>query len=219
MDCCSEMARIGNKAPDFSAPAFDAGKGDFTTIKLSEYKGKYVLLFFYPGDFTYVCPTELVSLASLKDKFKEAGVEVFVVSTDSKFSHKEWHESELCKAVGCDYPFTMISDTLGRIGKPYGIFDEEEGVDLRGTVLIDKNGIVQLIYNNAPPIGRNPNEILRCVLALKEHDDNGGRVIPACWMPGDDTIDPSFENSGKMWNKYKEVIQKGVLQGGNWRIN
>lgn len=173
--------------------------------------------FSIPADFTYVCPTELVSMASLKDKFNEAKVQVLVISTDSKFSHKEWNESELSKAVGSNYPYPMLVDTMGRIGKPYGIFDEEEGVDLRGTVLIDKDGIVQQISVNASSLGRNPHELLRTAQALKEHDD-GGKVIPACWSPGGDVIEPSYENSGKMWNNYKGVMQ-GVVQGGNWRCN
>jgi peroxiredoxin (alkyl hydroperoxide reductase subunit C) len=208
LDSVCKITCIGKEAPNFKAPGFDAVKGSFETYSLADYKGKYVLLFFYPGDFTYVCPTELVALASLKDKFQEIGVQVFVVSTDSKFSHKEWNANELSKAVNGAYPYPMLSDTLGWIGRSYGIFNDETGVDLRGVVLIDKNGLVQLVYVNAPPIGRNPKELLRMALALKEHDDNGGKVIPACWMPGDDTIDPSYDNSGKMWDNYKEILEK-----------
>jgi peroxiredoxin (alkyl hydroperoxide reductase subunit C) len=215
----SEAARIGKAAPNFEVPGFDAVKGNFGTYSLSNYKGKYVVLFFYPGDFTYVCPTELIALAALKDKFAKAGIEVFVISTDSKFSHKEWNESELSKAHGASYPFPMLSDTLGRIGTPYGIFDEEGGVDLRGVVLIDKKGIVQSISVNAAPLGRNPQEVYRLSLALKEHEESGGKVIPACWVPGNDVIDPSFENSGKMWNNLQGIIKQGVVQGGNWRVN
>jgi peroxiredoxin (alkyl hydroperoxide reductase subunit C) len=218
MECCG-IARIGAEAPSFEVPGFDAVKGKFDTFSLANYKGKYVILFFYPGDFTYVCPTELVSVASLKDKFAEAGIQLFVISTDSKFSHKEWTESELAPAVGGSYPFPMLADSLGKIGKPYGIFDENGGVDLRGVVIIDKKGIVQSISVNAAPLGRNPKEILRVALALKEHDDNGGKVIPACWVPGDEVIDPTYENSGKMWDNYKSVMQHGVIQGGNWRVN
>ncbi|MDR1965434.1 MAG: peroxiredoxin [Synergistaceae bacterium] len=206
--CANKLtASIGEEAPLFKVPGFDAVNGRFDTYSLADYIGKYVLLFFYPGDFTYVCPTELVALASLKEKFDATGTQVFVVSTDSKFSHKNWNEIELSKAVNGNYPFPMLADTLGVIGTPYGVFKEDDGVDLRGVVLIDKKGIVQLIYVNAPPLGRNPQELLRLVLALKEHDDNGGRVIPACWVPGDDTIDPSYENSGNMWNNYKKLME------------
>jgi peroxiredoxin (alkyl hydroperoxide reductase subunit C) len=207
MSCVSETASIGKKAPDFNVPGFDAVRGSFGEYSSSGFKGKYTLLFFYPGDFTYVCPTELVSLAALKDRFEEIGVQVFVVSTDSKFSHKEWNESELSKACGGSYPYPMLSDTLGRVGSQYGIFNEEGGVDLRGVVLIDKSGVVQLIYVNAAPLGRNPKELLRLAQALKEHDDRGGKVIPACWMPGDDVIDPTYDNSGKMWDNYKGILE------------
>jgi peroxiredoxin (alkyl hydroperoxide reductase subunit C) len=202
----SELARIGKPAPDFTVPGFDAVKGNFGTYSLKDFKGKYVLLFFYPGDFTYVCPTELISIASLKDEFAQAGIQVFVISTDSKFSHKEWNESELSKAAGGNYPYPMLSDTMGRIGRPYGIFNEKDGVDIRGVVLIDKAGVVQLIYVNAPPLGRNPKELLRLAQALKEHD-SGGKVIPACWIPGDDVIDPTYDNSGKMWDNYKGILE------------
>ena len=218
MDCCKDTL-IGKPAPDFTADGFDAVKGSFEKYSLSSYKGKYVMLFFYPGDFTYVCPTELVSLASLKDEFAKAGVQVFVISTDSKFSHKEWNASELSKALKGDYPFPMLADTLGKIGSQYGIFDADAGVDLRGAVLIDKKGCVQMLTIYASHLGRNPKELIRAALAMKEHDDNGGKVMPACWTPGDDVIDPSFENSGKMWDNLQAVVSKGVIQGGNWRVN
>jgi peroxiredoxin (alkyl hydroperoxide reductase subunit C) len=201
------VTRVGEKAPLFKVAGFDAANERFDTYALEDYTGKYVLLFFYPGDFTYVCPTELVSIASLKEKFDALGVQVFVVSTDSKFSHKNWNEIELSKAVGGNYPYPMLSDTVGQIGAPYGIFNETDGVDLRGVVLIDKKGVVQIISVNAAPLGRNPKELLRLVTALKEHDNSGGRVIPACWIPGDETIDPSYDNSGKMWNNYKNILE------------
>ncbi|MDR1650474.1 MAG: peroxiredoxin, partial [Synergistaceae bacterium] len=197
-----ESVGVGDAAPKFKAAGFDAAKGRFDTYSLEDYAGSYVLLFFYPGDFTYVCPTELVALASLKDQFETLGVNVFVISTDSKFSHKNWNEMELSRAIGGNYPFPMLSDTLGSVGAPYGIFRESEGVDLRGVVLIDKKGTVQLVYVNAGPIGRNPKEVLRLAMALKEYDDSGGRVIPACWVPGLETIDPSPDNSGKVLGSY-----------------
>ncbi|MDR3076228.1 MAG: peroxiredoxin [Synergistaceae bacterium] len=204
----SAKVSIGSSAPLFKAAGYDALNGRFDTYSLEDYIGKYIMLFFYPGDFTFVCPTELVALAALKDQFESAGVQVFVISTDSKFSHKNWNELELSKAVGGDYPYPMLSDRTGIIGSPYGIFNEADGVDLRGVVLIDKKGYVKANYVNAAPIGRNPSELLRIAMALKEFDDNGGRVIPACWMPGDETIDPSFDNSGKMWENYKGIMSE-----------
>jgi peroxiredoxin (alkyl hydroperoxide reductase subunit C) len=198
---------IGSPAPLFKVSGYDAARGSFDTYALEDYIGRYIMLFFYPGDFTFVCPTELVALAALKDQFEANGVQVFVISTDSKFSHKNWNEIELSKAVGGNYPFPMLSDTMGSIGSRYGIFNESDGVDLRGVVMIDKKGKVQVNYVNAAPVGRNPKELLRVAMALKEYDENGGKVIPACWLPGDDTIDPSFDNSGKMWENYKGIME------------
>ena len=209
MEKNENLASVGAKAPLFKAAGYDAPNKRFDNYALEDYVGKYIMLFFYPGDFTFVCPTELVALAALKKQFDECGVQVFVISTDSKFSHKNWNEMELAKAVGGDYPYPMLSDRLGALGSPYGIFNEADGVDLRGVVLIDKKGFVQVVSVNAAPIGRNPKELLRLAMALKEFDDNGGRVIPACWMPGDDTIDPTFDNSGKMWENYKGVMESG----------
>jgi peroxiredoxin (alkyl hydroperoxide reductase subunit C) len=198
--------RVGEKAPNFTADGFNALTNDFGTYSLSDCGGKWVLLFFYPGDFTYVCPTELTALASFKNELEKSGVQVFVVSTDSKFSHKEWNASELSKAVEGGYPFTMLSDSVGKIGKPYGIYDGEKGVELRGTVVINPKGIVQWVSINVAALGRNPAEIVRCIDALKEHETSG-HVMPACWIPGDESIDPTFDNSGNMWTTYKEMLK------------
>lgn len=203
------FVRIGDKAPNFTADGFNALKDDFNKYTLSDYKGKWVLLFFYPGDFTYVCPTELTALAGFKAELDELGAQVFVVSTDSKYAHKQWDECELCKAIEGGYPYTMLADVVGSIGKPYNIYDSNEGIDLRGTVLIDPKGLVQWISVNAPALGRNPAEIVRCIRAMKEHEASG-RVMPACWVPGDESIDPTFENSGKIWDNYKKLLQPQV---------
>ncbi|MDR1651945.1 MAG: peroxiredoxin [Synergistaceae bacterium] len=216
MENCCESARIGKPAPNFEVDGFDALNGRFDKYSLANYKNKYVVLFFYPADYTYVCPTELIYLAKLKDQFDKSGVSVLVVSTDKKFTHKAWNEAELSQAFGGNYPYPMLADVLGNVGKPYGIYDEESGVDLRGIVLIDKQGVVQSITINSDPLGRNPKEILRVVLALIEHDNSGGKVIPACWIPGDDVIDPSYDNSGKVWTNYSKVLQKDPGQSGNW---
>ena len=209
---------IGTKAPDFTAEGFDATKGSFEKYTLSDYLGKYVLLFFYPGDFTYVCPTELVSLASLKDEFAKSDINVFVISIDSKFSHKEWNASELSRALNDGYPYPMLSDVTGKIGGAYGIFDEEAGVNLRGAVLIDREGYIQILSIYPAHLGRNPRELIRASLAMKEYDDNGGKVLPACWTPGEDAIDPSFENAGRMWENMQDVVARGVFKSGSWNV-
>ncbi|MDR1977321.1 MAG: peroxiredoxin [Synergistaceae bacterium] len=201
MDCCKSKVGIGEPAPDFSVEGFSAKDNAFKKYALSEFRGKWVLLFFYPGDFTYVCPTELQSLAEYKQDFDELKVQVFLVSTDSKFSHKQWNEYELSKMIDGGMPYSMLPDQTGALGKPYGFYDATQGVDLRGTVVIDPDGAVQLIYVNASAVGRHPGEIVRCIRALKEARENGG-VIPACWIPGLEKIDPSYENSGKIWESY-----------------
>lgn len=199
------IVRIGDRAPNFTANGFDARKDSFESYTLSSYRGKWVLLFFYPGDFTYVCPTELSVLARFKTEIDELRAKVFVISTDSKFSHKQWNECELSKAVDGGYPFPMLSDATGSIGSPYNIYDHQNGVELRGTVIINPHGVVLYIAVNTAELGRNPVEIIRCMKALQEHEASG-RVMPACWLPGGETIDPSCENCGKMWEKHKQLL-------------
>ncbi|MDR1977780.1 MAG: peroxiredoxin [Synergistaceae bacterium] len=200
---CGKRVRIGEQAPDFSVEGFSAKDKKFQRYTLSGCRGTWVLLFFYPGDFTYVCPTELQSLVDYKRDLEELKVQVFLISTDSKFSHKQWNEYELSKMIEGGVTFPMLPDQTGMLGRPYDFYDAEQGVDLRGTVVIDPDGVVQLIYVNAAPIGRHPGEIVRCIRALKEFRDKGN-VVPACWTPGVSTIAPTYENSGKMWEAYRK---------------
>jgi peroxiredoxin (alkyl hydroperoxide reductase subunit C) len=200
MDCDRKVS-IGETAPDFSVEGFSAKDKKFQKYALSTYRGKWVLLFFYPGDFTYVCPTELQSLVDYKRDFEELNVQVFLISTDSKFSHKQWNEYELSKMIEGGTTFPMLPDQTGALGKVYNFYDAEQGVDRRGTVIIDPDGVVQLIYVNASAVGRHPGEIVRCIRALKEFRDKGN-VVPACWSPGSPTIQPTYENSGKVWEVY-----------------
>ncbi len=133
------------------------------------------------------------------------GVQVFVISTDSKFVHKNWEEVELVHipSMKDGVPYPMLADPRGVVGEPYGVYNEAGGVDFRGTVIINPEGVVQLISVNVPPLGRNPDEIIRCIQALQEHAKTG-KVMPANWRPGAQTLDPSFENAGKVW----KAIQK-----------
>ncbi|MDR2137065.1 MAG: peroxiredoxin [Synergistaceae bacterium] len=197
---------VGEEAPGFSVEGFSAKDKDFREYVLSDFRGKWVLLFFYPGDFTYVCPTELQALVDYREDFETLEVQVFLISTDSRFSHKQWNEYELSKMIEGGMPFPMLTDRLGTLGKPYNFYDEAQGVDLRGTVVIDPDGLVQLVYANASAIGRHPGEIVRCIRALKEYRDKGD-VVPACWYPGMETIAPSYENSGNVWQAYHKSPQ------------
>lgn len=132
-------------------------------------------------------------------------VQVFLISTDSKFVHKNWYDCELCH-IDCmkgGVPFPMLTDPGGILGDPYGAYVAPAGVDIRGTVLIDPEGIVNWLSVNVPPLGRNAGEIVRGIQALQEHEKTG-KVIPASWTPGQETLDPSYENSGKVWKTLKK---------------
>ena len=131
------------------------------------------------------------------------GVQVFVISTDSKFVHKNWDESELCHMIEGGMPFPMLADQTGALGRAYGVYNENVGVNIRGTALIDPDGVLQLLSINTPPLGRNPGEIVRCIQALQEHAKTG-EVMPASWEPGAETLDPSYENAGKVWKVSKK---------------
>jgi alkyl hydroperoxide reductase subunit AhpC len=163
-------------APEFKAKAYVAGQ--FKDISLKDYQGKWVCLFFYPLDFTFVCPTEIVGYAELDAKFKEAGCELLACSTDSHFSHKAWFERDL-KTV----KFPVLADTSHEISKAYGVLLENEGIALRGTFLIDPKGVLQHMTVNALSIGRSPEETLRTLQAAKT-----GELCPAGWKPGQATL-------------------------------
>ncbi len=137
------MVQINDKAPDFTENAF--AQGDVKQISLSDYRGKWVVLFFYPADFTFICPTELGDIADKYDKIRELGAEVISVSTDTAFVHKAWHDaSETIKKIR----FPMLADPTGKVCKAYGTYIEEEGLSLRGTFLIDPNGVLKTVGKN-----------------------------------------------------------------------
>ena len=128
---------------------------------------------------------------------------MFVISPDSKFVHKQWNESELCKMIDGGFPFVMLSDPMGNIARSYGVYDDEDGIYLRGTVIIDPDGVVNLLSVNVHPLGRNAEEIVRDFQALKENAATG-KVAPAGWKPGDKMLETTEENSGNIWKTYKK---------------
>lgn len=170
------LLKVGAPAPDFRAPAYSAG--DFKEVGLKEYQGKWVCLFFYPLDFTFVCPTEIRSFAHLEARFKEVGCQIIGCSTDSQHSHKAWYERDLPEVK---YP--VLADTAHRIARDYGVLIEESGIALRGTFLIDPKGILQYASVNALGVGRSVEEILRTLQALQT-----GELCPAEWKPGKPTL-------------------------------
>lgn len=187
----------GKPAPDFkSTTAFGT---EFKDIKLSDYKGKYVVLFFYPLDFTFVCPTELVAFQSKLAEFKERNVELLGCSVDSHFSHHAWLQTPLSKGGIEGVQYGLVSDLGGKIARDYDVLSPE-GVAYRGLFLIDKDGIVRHQVVNDLPLGRNVDEALRMVDAL-QHTEKHGEVCPANWSKGKDAIKTTHESVGKYLSK------------------
>ena len=174
---------VGKKAPDFKATAVVNGD-DFKEVKLSDYHGKYVVMFFYPLDFTFVCPTELHAFQEKLDTFKKLNCEVLGVSIDSHFSHMAWLNTPKTEGgiKGVTYP--VIADIHKTIARDYDVLIPEAGVALRGTFLIDKNGVVQQQTINNLPLGRNVDEMIRLLEAL-QYTETHGEVCPANWKKGE----------------------------------
>ena len=184
---------INQKAPEFSAKAFH--ENQIKDINLSSYKGKWVVLFFYPADFTFICPTELGDLADNYDKLKEMNTEVLSVSTDTEFVHKAWHnDSETIKKI----KFPMIADTTGKICRDYKTYIEEEGISTRATFIIDPEGIIKAFEMHDNSIGRNTEELIRKIQAAQFVKENAGEVCPVNWKKGSETLRPGLDLVGKI---------------------
>lgn len=191
-DFLSEVM-VGHKIPDFEFDVY--AEDDFTQVKLSDYHKKWLVLFFYPADFTFVCPTELEEMAGLYDEFKKEGAEVISVSTDTKWSHKAWHDtSDAIKKI----TFPMAADPTGNLSRAFGVYIEEAGVALRGSFIIDPKGVLQAMEVHADGVGRNAKELLRKLRAAKFVHENGNQVCPASWEPGGETLEPGVNLVGKI---------------------
>ena len=187
------MIKINDSAPGFSAKAFYEER--IKKINLSDYKGKWVVVFFYPADFTFVCPTELGELAEHYEKFKDLNVEILSVSKDTEFVHKAWHDaSETIRKV----KFPMVADPTGNISKDYGVYIEEEGLALRGSFIIDPDGILKAYEVHDNSIGRSAEELIRKIQAAQFVREHGGEACPANWKPGQKTLRPGLNLVGKI---------------------
>ena len=185
--------KVGEKIPDLTLKAYH--KDDIVDISLKEAQGKWLVLFFYPADFTFVCPTELEEMAGLYDSFVKEGAEVMSVSTDTHWVHKAWHdESDAIKKI----KFPMLADPTGKLSRAFGVYIEEEGVALRGSFLIDPQGVIQAMEVHADGVGRSAKELFRKFQAAKFVAEHGGQVCPASWQPGDDTLQPGLDMVGKI---------------------
>ncbi|WP_416398492.1 peroxiredoxin [Allohahella sp. A8] len=196
---------VGKPAPDFDVPAV-LGTGEIVeSYKFSEAtKGKYALLFFYPLDFTFVCPSELIALDKRMAQFKERGVEVISVSIDSHFTHNAWRKTPVDKGGIGEVKYTMAADMNHDICKAYDV-ESSGGVAFRGAFMIDKNGIVRSQIINDLPIGRNMEEILRVFDAIEFHEEHG-EVCPANWKKGDKGMDASPEGVASYLTENAEAL-------------
>jgi peroxiredoxin (alkyl hydroperoxide reductase subunit C) len=192
---------IGKKAPEFTAPAVMADNEIKADFSLADYKGKYVVLFFYPLDFTFVCPTEILEFNRKLDKFKELGAEVVGVSVDSQFTHAAWKNTEVNNGGIGNIQYPLVADLTKKISTEFGVLNEEAGVAFRGTFLIDKEGIIKHYVINDLGLGRNIDEAVRMVQAL-QHLENYGEVCPANWKEGDDAMKPTADGVASYLTKH-----------------
>ena len=185
--------KINQKVQGFEAKALHENK--IKNIKLSDYQGKWVVVFFYPADFTFVCPTELEELAHNYEKLKSMNVEILSVSTDTEFVHKAWHDnSPAIKKVA----FPMVADPTGKISKMFGVYIKEEGLALRGSFIIDPDGVLKAFEIHDNSIGRSADELVRKIQAAQFVREHGGEVCPANWKPGSKTLKPELDLVGKI---------------------
>jgi len=188
-------AIVGTQVPDMELDAYLPTEKKETQLNLSDYKGKWLILFFYPKDFTFVCPTELEDMAEHCGKFNEEGAEIVSVSTDTVPVHKAWHDTS--EAVSkCTFP--MAADPAHKLTRALGVHIEDDGVALRGSFIINPEGEIVSMEINADAIGRSAAELLRRLQAAKFAHEHGGNVCPANWQPGDDTLKPGMDLVGKI---------------------
>ncbi len=180
--------RVGQQAPDFTATAvFDQ---EFQKVQLSQYRGQYVVLFFYPLDFTFVCPTEITAFSDRYEEFSSKNTEVLGVSVDSEYSHLAWLQTDREAGGLGDIAYPLVSDLNKTIAKDYNVLDEGAGVAVRGLFIIDPDGVIMHATVNNLPVGRNVDETLRVLQAFQHIRSHPDEVCPADWTPGDPTMNP-----------------------------
>lgn len=194
------MSLIGKEIGDFSLQAYQ--NDEFFTVEKSDVIGKdeagaekWSLFFFYPADFSFVCPTELEELAEEYEEFKKAHCEIYSVSCDSHFVHKAWHDAS--ERVGkVQYP--MLADPAGTLARDFDVMIEESGMAERGAFIVDPDGKIQVYEITSGSIGREAKELLRLLLAAQFVREHGDKVCPAKWQPGEDTLEPSLDLVGQL---------------------
>ena len=187
------MGIIGSQIKPFKATSYYQGK--FVDVTDADLKGKWAVFFFYPADFTFVCPTELEDHASKYDELQKMGVEVYSVSTDTHFSHKAWHDSSPAIGKINDH---MLGDQSGQITNNFGVMRDGAGLADRATFVVDPEGVIQLVEITSEGVGRNADELVRKIKAAQYVAANPGQVCPAKWEEGKETLAPSLDLVGKI---------------------
>jgi peroxiredoxin (alkyl hydroperoxide reductase subunit C) len=180
--------RVGQIAPHFTATA--VVDQEFKPIKLSDYRGRYVVLFFYPLDFTFVCPTEVTAFSDRYAEFSNLNTEVLGISVDSEFSHLAWMQTDRKSGGVGDLNYPLVSDIKKEISAAYNVLDPSSGIALRGLFIIDKDGILQHATINNMAFGRSIDETLRTLQAIQHVQSHPDEVCPIDWQPGDKTMNP-----------------------------
>lgn len=188
------MGIIGSEIKPFKATAFQEGKG-FFDVSEADVKGKWAVFFFYPADFTFVCPTELEDMADQYAELQSMDVEVYAVSTDTHFSHKAWHDSS--PAIS-KIKFPMLGDQLHTISNNFGVLRESMGLSDRATFVVDPDGVIQVMEITCEGVGRNASELVRKIKAAQYVRAHPGQVCPAKWEEGSETLAPSLDLVGKI---------------------
>ncbi len=184
---------INTQVPEFSVQGFQ--DGNFKTVSNKDIAGKWAVFFFYPADFTFVCPTELEDLADKYEQLKAMGVEVFSVSTDTHFVHKAWHDaSETIRKIH----YTMLGDPTAVLSRGFGVYKADEGVAYRGTFLVNPEGLIKIAEVQDNNIGRNAEELVRKIEAAQFVATHDGEVCPAKWTKGKKTLKPGIDLVGKI---------------------
>ena len=191
---------VTKPAPDFTATAVMPDNSFKEDFKLSDYKGKYVCLFFYPLDFTFVCPSEILAFNKRLDEFKKRNCEVIGVSVDSQFTHFAWKQTPVEKGGIGNVQFPLVADLSKEIARSYGVL-LDAGIALRGLFIMDKDGIVRHELVNDLPLGRSVDEALRILDALQFHEEHG-EVCPANWRPGEEAMKPTAEGVAEYLAKH-----------------
>lgn len=199
-DFLLEYVKIDSKAPTFELPYYDPKEDKDAKISLESLKWKWSVLFYYPADFTFVCPTELKDMADQEEKFNKMWVEVLAASTDTVFSHRAWTKHEILMK---NFPYKMLADHTGNVAEMYNLLDHETWMAWRWTFIIDPDLVIRWIEVTSWPLGRNSEELIRKIEALQFMRENPTQACPAKWAIWSKTITPSIKISWQVWEELK----------------